>query len=181
MNEEIQAYKALLNLAKRYEKSIDSSIVRSIEENLRKAELEKRFGIPLYSGRSDFYTVKDAYDNWTNLNKFTEGKSISWSDDGRQPELGEWLFVISFPTGPYIFGESYPEDTFKDFFLELKSYGPKYCDTVNKALYFTEAVSKKVYDDFKEIFDKYKAQVQDEIKRKRKKELEDELARLSKE
>lgn len=177
---QIKAYKKLLKVAEKLKEVInDYAFISDIEGRLLKVELEDRFGIPLYSGRSDFFSVKNVYDNWTNLNKFIEGKSISWSDDDRQPELNEWLFVISFPTGPYIFSGDYPEETFKAFFLELKSFGPKYSDTVNKTLYFTEETSKTVYTAFWSIFNKYKAQVQDEIKQKRKIELEEELAKLN--
>ena len=53
-----------------------------------------------------------------------ERRSISWSDDGRQPK-NETLLYISYPTGAYIFGGDYPTEFFQKFFLELKTYNPK--------------------------------------------------------
>jgi hypothetical protein len=70
-------------------------------------------------------------------------------------------------------------ETFKAFWDELKAFDPKYCDTVNHNMYFSEENSKAVYDAFWGIFNKYKAKVQDELKEQRKKELEAELAKLN--
>jgi len=122
--------------------------------------------------------VENVYDSWSYLYK---GPEISWSDDGRQPNKDEWLFQICFTCGAYIFGDSYPRETFDAFFAELKSFGPVYCDTNNNSLYFSEDKSKAVYEAFWPIFRKYQAMVKDEIKRQRKRELELELARLSEE
>lgn len=81
-------------------------------------------------------------------------RTISWSDDKRQPE-DEVMLVISFPTGPYIFGSDYLPKLFEEFFEELKSYGYKYLDTINKNIYFSVETGAKVANEFKEVMNKY--------------------------
>lgn len=81
-------------------------------------------------------------------------RTISWSSDGRQPE-DEVLLVISFSTGAYIFGDDYPTELFKEFFLELKTYKPDYVDDANKALYWKIENAKDIFNSFESILDKY--------------------------
>jgi hypothetical protein len=104
-------------------------------------------------------------------------RTISWSDDGIQPE-DERLYVISFPTGAYIFGRDYPTKTFNGFFNELKSYGPKYLDTTNHNLYFTHDKAKEVHENFKEIYKKYNLLVDEELKEQKIESLKKELEKL---
>jgi len=179
--DKIQAYKELLAVA---DKHLDvfkcNHSIRTLTEDLETLEISKLFNLELtYAGTKRYY-IKGSYDNWTHVAFYGEGSKISWSDDGRQPE-DEWLYCVSFACGAYIFGEEYPTQTFQKFFNELKSFGPKYSDTVNKCLYFTSENAYKVHAAWKELFLKYKAQVQDELKAKRKQELEEELAKLSQE
>ncbi len=166
---------------------LSKSTLETVIENLKVSE---RFGIPLQSATNNhagWLKVGKRYDDFMTLGKFGEnfGRTISWSDNGKQPKKsGEWLLTIRFPTGAYIFGngslsdDSYPKKTFDLFFDALKEYKPKFCDTANKCLYFTEATAKDVYENFYILFDKYKALVQDELKEKQKQKLRDELARL---
>ena len=104
-------------------------------------------------------------------------RTISWSDDGRQPD-DEWLYVISFPTGPYIFGDDYPSNFFSVFFNELKTYGPKYIDTANKSLYFSYDNAYIIHDNFNEIFSKYKELSVIEYKKRKAERLRKELEEL---
>lgn len=184
MNDKINAYKELQSVVDKYpEQFQDDWDVKKIKETLACLEMSKRFGIPLEYVSSVQYSVVRAYDHWTHVALYGEdNRQISWSDDERQPE-GEWLYCICFTTGPYIFGDyfkdEYPKETFNAFFNELKSYDPKYIDSANKCLYFTEENSKEVYEAFWGIFNKYKGMVKDEMQRQRKKELEEELAKLN--
>lgn len=183
MNKQIQAYKELQGVIEKYLEEFKHDYdLKNVIDTLERLEISQRFGIPL-EGSYGQYQVKGAYDNWTRV-YYMDGeiRKISWSDDGRQPD-GEWLYCISFPSGAYTFGNSmtstYPVETFNAFWNDLKSFGPKYCDTVNHSIYFSEENSKAVYDAFWGIFNKYKARVQDELKEQRKKELEEELAKLN--
>lgn len=81
-------------------------------------------------------------------------RTISWSDDGRQPE-DEVLLQISFSTGAFIFGKDYPTKFLKQFFNELKTYNPKYIDTHNKNLYFSMDNAACIFNSFNNIYDKY--------------------------
>ena len=106
-------------------------------------------------------------------------RTISWSDDGRQPEDDELLLSISFATGAYIFSDDYPETLFKDFFNELASYAPKYKDTVNKCLYFSMDNAGKIFNDFDAILAKYKSLNKEDFKKRKIEKLKKELETLS--
>lgn len=190
MNDKIAAYKDLLKVVKKHSEAFDRESVtlsplhvKSIVEAL---EVSERFGIPLQGIQSGTHLrVKNVYDDWTGLSLFGDkhGRTIGCSDNGKQPK-DEWLFKISFPCGAYTFGgdglwdKSYPKKTFDTFFEELKSYGTAFSDTMNNALYFREDNSKAVYEAFWPLFNKYKAQVQEELNEQRKEELLIELAKL---
>lgn len=181
MQKAIEAYRDLLATAEKHPEVFeDDNNVKSIKGALQRLEISQRFGVPLSDyGYHQHYQVDKGFDNWTSVSLYDGAmRKISWSDDGRQPE-DEWLLCISFPTGAYIFGEAYPTTTFDAFFAELKSFGTKYCDTQNSCLYFTEENAKAVYDALWGIFRKYQGLVKEELQRKRKKELEAELAKLN--
>lgn len=178
----IKAHKELLKVVDKHEDEFKGSSVAcalSIKREIELLEKEDEFGISLSRSGDGLFSVNGAYDDWSRVLYFSDdnGRSISWSDDGRQPE-NEWLFVISFGTGAYIFGQSYPTETFQSFFTELKQFEPKYCDTANKSLYFTPDKTKAVHESFWEIFNRHKAMVEGELKKKRKDALLKELKKL---
>lgn len=188
--DKIAAYKDLLKVVKKHADAFDEhflpSSVDEVKSRINALEVSEKFGIPLQDSQTGTWLrVKNVYDDWTALGLFgeTHGRTISWSDNGKQPK-NEWLFQIAFPCGAYTFGgdalwnKDYPVKTFKAFFEELKSYGVAYCDTVNHKLYFNETSAKAVYEDFWDVFNKYKALVSEEIKEQRKQELKAELDRL---
>lgn len=102
---------------------------------------------------------------------------ISWSDDWRHPN-NEWLVCFHYPTGAYFFWSEYPYKTFNKFFNELKTFNPDYSDTNNKSLYFNLENAWKVILKYKDILQKYRDMAWEEIKNKKRKELEDQLAKL---
>lgn len=106
-------------------------------------------------------------------------RTISWSDDDRQPE-DEMLLCIRFPTGPYVFGGDYPEDLFQKFFNELKSYKPKYIDTSNKNLFYSmdNDNAKEIFNSFNDILKKYHDLNKEDFKQRKIKELEKQLDSL---
>ena len=108
------------------------------------------------------------------------GKYISWSDDGKQPK-DEWLFIASFSTGAYIFGDNYEQqqDLFQEFFNELKEYKPDYSDTTNHVLYWKMDNCKEIYNKYKEILQKYQDKNREEFTARKKERLEKELASLN--
>lgn len=112
------------------------------------------------------------------------GRSISWPDDGRQPEDG-WYYHLGFSTGAYIFGDDYDyqKELFQKFITELKTYNPDYCDTVNHDFYWKIENCKKIFDDFNSILQKYhninKSELQERKVKKLKVELEKEEAKLN--
>lgn len=106
-------------------------------------------------------------------------RTISWSDDGSQPE-NELLLVVSFPTGAYIFGDDYPVDLFKDFFNELSTFAPKYSDTTNKCLYFSMDNAKNIFNSFYDILNKYKELNRQDFNRRKIERLKKEIEKLEK-
>lgn len=181
--QKLSAYLALHDVAVRNKEDIDTGLFYQIERELEQAEKSVEFGMELDYAGCSYYRKRLAYGKEAIVALYgeSEKRSILWSDDGRQPE-NEWLCCISFPTGPYIFGdyfqEQYPKQTFDLFFEELKSFGTAYCDTHNNNLYFTANVARDVCEAFEGIFEKYKAVCKEEFNRKRVKQLESELARL---
>lgn len=125
------------------------------DRHLYKLELEEKYGIVIKK--------EGANRNWENLGQFislgmfgkNQRRTIGCPDDGRQPE-DEVLLLISFSTGAYIFGDDYDTEIFNEFFLELKSYGPKYSDSQNKKLYFTLENSTEVYNNFQKILNNFR-------------------------
>lgn len=183
MQEQLNAYKALYEVAKQHRELIEDIHFRPLEEKLQELELSELFNMKLECAGYSWYEKYLGYGQKANVGLYSEelNRQISWSDDGRQPE-NEWLCVISFPTGAYIFGDyfkdQYPKETFNAFFEELKSFGTKYYDSMNHSLYYTSDVGYKVVEAFPEIFKKYKDMCQQEYERQRVKELEAELAKL---
>lgn len=108
-------------------------------------------------------------------------RTISWSDDGKQPE-DELLLVFGFSTGAYIFGDrsddDYPTEFFKEFFQELKAYNPKYTDTTNKNLYFSMENAGKIFNEFPEILKKYYEKNKEDLKLRKIKKMEDAIKNL---
>jgi len=107
------------------------------------------------------------------------GPTITWSDDGKQPKENEYLYMLSFPTGPYIFGNHYPQELFKEMFEELCGYNPKYKDTNNKNLYFSPENAKNIHADIDSILVEYRRKDKEYSKQRRKEELEAELEKLN--
>lgn len=183
MQDKLEAYQELLEVALKNKQYIDSRIIADIKEHLDTIQKSIEFGLELSHKGYNHYAVKGVYDNWTRVLCVPKDADhfIGCSDDGKQPQ-DEWLYVMNYPTGAYIFGsyfsDCYPVETFQQFFNELKVFEPKYCDSVNKALYFTADKAKAAHEAFRPLFDKYKALVKDEMERKRIKELEQELAKL---
>lgn len=179
----IKAHKELMKLRKKYQEEFDGSqnvpSINSLFQELERLELEQTIGLPLSFAGHEHYNVPGSFDNWSRVLYFddTGMSKISWSDDGKQPK-NEWLYVMSFGSGPYIFGGEYPQETFKSFFLELKEFGAKYCDTANHSLYFSPDKAKAVHEAFWGVFKKHKDLVQGEIKKKRKERLLRELKEL---
>lgn len=157
----IDAYKKTLKVIKSCAKEVqlDSSVDISynLEQLITREEIQESFGINLmncYDYSGTYFKV--GYEQFIAKYGSEYSRTISWSDDDTQPE-DEWLFVISYPTGAYIFGEDYQQETFKQYFEELKGFEPKYADTVNHNLYYTADKAKAVFEKVDEVFKKYRA------------------------
>lgn len=178
----IEAYKELLATFNRLNEFIKDDYRVNVTGCLSSAilwmDLSEKFGVTINNPSdmgSDYCRLSNH--QFIGLYGADHNRTISWPDDGKQPD-NEWLYVISFPTGAYIFDKEYPQIIFQEFFNELKEYSPKYIDSANHNLYFTSEQSKEVHDDFHEVFKKYKSRVDKEIKTKKIYELQKELEKL---
>lgn len=107
-----------------------------------------------------------------------DGKSISWSDDGRQPK-NEKLIKVSFSTGAYCLNGQYDTKTFQEMFEEFKSMAEyEYIDTANKSIYYNLENGAKVYQVFDETLKKYKAISAERTKEDKIKELQKQIEEL---
>ena len=157
-------------------KSIESYIVKARDKRL----ISSKFNIPcaeIYLVSNQWYQVyaspEDIYLG------FFDGvqRSIGCSDNRKQPD-NEWLCKVGFCTGAYIFGQEYPTETFNAFFEELKTFNPNYIDTPNHSLYFDAENAGEVYRNLRIIYNKYKAEVQKELDKKKVAKLRAELEKL---
>ena len=183
MQEKLKAYKAVHEVIIANKQHLNVSDFWAIENKIEQLEKSVEWSMTL-EGHGTWYTHYLCNMNEAHVGLYGRefNRTISWSDDKRQPE-GEWLCSIRFSYGAYMFNDSvgssfYPEETFDAFFAELKAFGTAYCDTNNNVLYFTKDVAYKVCEAFPEIYKKYKALVVEEQQRQRVKELELELTRL---
>ena len=150
-------------------------------------EWEEKYGIKLNDSRfaeydflriDDYQTFSYFKDGFT-CKKEGYGRSISWSEGGKQP-VDEWVYSVQFGTGAYIFREDYEgqQQLFKDFFEELRTHKPDYEDLHNNNLYWKVENAKEVMSQFKVILSRYKDRNRDELKAREIKKLEDKLANL---
>lgn len=179
--DKINAYKEILDVIVKHDDLLKDdhpiAIKSGLINRIKLQEISEEFDIEIKDNNSNPNSFKLSEYEWISLYGDCHNRTISWSDDGNQPD-NERLYVISFSTGPYVFGSGYPEKTFKKFFDELKSYKPKYSDTHNDKLYFTAETARHIHEDFNDLFNKYKNLVSDEMRVKKIDDLEIELEKL---
>ena len=143
------------------------------------AEIEEKYGV-----KTDH--AKFCNRDYINLNtyvgifKYGEGtrRSVSWSDDDTQPG-DEYLYVIQFSTGAYIFGEDYPQEIFNSFFVELKSYKPDFSDSHNHGLYWRLENAKTISENFDAVLKKYNEINREDAKQRKIQNLQKEIEKLT--
>jgi hypothetical protein len=176
-----KAYKEIFKVLEKHK----DSVVFNINNLKDRAELHL-WGLKLKEVYGLNIDLKDITSKeWCRISEYIKigyfscnnGSQISWEDNGNQP-LDEHLLIFSFPTGAYALGDKYPIKLFKEFFEELKTYNPKYCDTNNSTLYFSLDKAKDVFNNFDEIFAKYKYRYNKSAKQREIEELETKLNAL---
>lgn len=180
MNITEKAYKEILKVLNKYKSEIVFDVdrlEREAKNHLFGVELVRKYGFNLDP------TIIHSTD-WQQLKEnvyigFFDGKHrrISCSDDGRQPK-NETLLYIGYPTGAYIFGDDYPIEFFQKFFLELKTYNPKYIDSANKSLYFDLDNAGKIYNAYDSIIKRYYEENKEDLRQRKIKQLKEELSKL---
>lgn len=180
MNTTEKAYKEILKVINKYK----SEIVFDVDDLERKAK-QHLFGVELVEKYGFNLDPKTIYStDWQILKEnvhigFYDGerRRLSWSDDGRQPK-NETLLSINYPIGPYIFGGDCPIEFFQKFFLELKTYNPKYTDSANNSLYFDLDNAGKIYNAYNSIVKRYREENKKNLRQRKIKKMKEELAKL---
>lgn len=178
-----ELWKEMLDLLDKHNDLIEQDYEIDIRDKLKSRikayEIASKFDIELPGKSVGSYVDFVRLDNcrFIGLHGEKYKRTISWPDDGKQPE-DEWLYGIHFSSGAFIFHSEYPTKTFDQFFNELKSYGPKYIDTVNHYLYFDETNAKKVNDNYKNIFKKYQELAKKEVTESEIIKLQEKLEKL---
>ena len=147
------------------------------ENHLLGLELMETYGFnidPETITSTDWQNLKD---NVTLMLMDGANRAVAWPDDGRQPR-NERLLEIHFSTGAYILGPDCPRSLFQRFFDELKTYGPLYIDSGNKALYFGMHNAGKIYNDYDEIIKRYKDESARDFNARRIEKMKAEIAEL---
>lgn len=177
------AYKAINALLKKHNDLISydvESLLRQSKNHLFGIELKETYGLnidPNKVNSTDWYKIDESFC----IGIFGEKhhRTISWPDVKGQPK-NEILLYISFSTGAYMFGQDYPTHLFNQFWDELKSYNPKYIDTMNHSLYFDLSNAKGIFNNYKSVLKKYCDLNEVDIKKRKADKLRAELEILEK-
>jgi hypothetical protein len=176
-----QAYSEILNTLKKYKDicvfDVDD-LERKAKWHLFGIKLKDEFGLDIDPKRVQSLDWMK-FGDYRIVGWFGEKyrRTISWSDNGTQP-VDELLLELHFSTGAYIFGDDYPTNLFQKFFLELKSFNPKYIDSANHSLYFSMDNAKDVFNSFDSILKKYNEINKEDWKQRKIQRIEDELKQL---
>lgn len=155
-----------------------SDFKNRIETRIKVNEILSEFGVTIPDGAyAGTQHIPLTYDNAMSIHLWTDKHSIGIPCNG-QPKVGEYLLILSFPTGAYKLHSEYPTNTFDKMFDELMGYKPKYWDRSNKSLYFDSSKSKAVFDNYYEILAKYKEEALIEVKQKAIDKLKADIAKL---
>lgn len=181
MSKAIEAYREILQAINNNDDiaSQDSGIdIRDrLESRIELEEISEEFGINITNKDAQPGRIELSYGISITMMGDDHKRTISWSDDGRQPK-NERLLCVGFPTGGYIFGDEYPTKTFNAYFAELCEFGPKYKDSMNHYLYFDSSNSAIVYKAVKELYKKYQGLVKAELEEREIAALEVRLSKL---
>ncbi len=182
LEEAKKAYDEIFETMKKHEKMCIFDVTRLKKEaecHIFGLELREKYGLKF---REKICSIDHNYFcNYLCIARWGEKyrRTISWSDDGTQPE-DEVLLSISLPPGAYIFGKDYPQEIFNQFFNELKEYNPKYKDSMNYTLYYPLDNAKDVFNNFDKILEKYRKINKEDINRRKIIKLKKELEELQK-
>ena len=177
-----EMYNDIFSCLEKYKDDCDFNIddlKRKSKLHLYMLELVEKYGLNLGSRKLTNLDY-NRFGEFMSIGMFGKeySRTISWEDNGKEPN-NEMLLVISFSSGPYLFGSDYPKELFKQFFYELKTYNPKYCDSQNSNLYFSMDNAKNIFNEFDVILKKYLDLNKEDYKLRKIKKLEEELKKLN--
>lgn len=155
------------------------NLISTLKSRITVNNMISEFGVeePKNSYSTNPCNIPLDYSSNIRLVTWCENYSISWPDNG-QPEVGEKLLCISFPTGAYILHKEYPKNSFDKMFAEFMTFEPKYWDSHNHGLWFDSSKSKAVFKAFPKLMSKYREEAVEEAKQKAIDKLKAEIAKL---
>lgn len=176
-----KAYDEILSIIKKHEHEVCfnyKELENEFKTHLFGIELREKYGLNLDPKKINSL-------EWNRFGKYISigyfgkkyNRTIPFPDDGRQPE-DELLVEVGFCTGAYIFGDDYPRELFEQFWQELKTYNPNYCDTANHTLYFTLENGAKIFNEFNKTLTEYYELNKEDAKKRKIEKLKSELANL---
>jgi len=173
--EDKEIFKKIFNICKEYEG--DNETVKTIKEKcnlelFRNEIIEKyNINIPINKiNNTKYIRIKDWHGEIC-LGVFNEENTLNMDEKPKN----EMLLSIQFPTGAYIFGENYDKELFDEFYKELKTYSPKFCDDLNHYLYYSLENASKIYNDYEDIYKKYRDKYNSKFYKRKIDELKNEI------
>ena len=187
LNKTKQAYSQILKLMSKHKEICDldiEAVERKSKIHILGLELKELYGLNIDPKRVNSNDWIDCGEHMK-IGLFGERyrRTISWSDDGTQPE-DERCVCLKFIGGAFIFGgggftnKDYPTKFFHKFWLELLSFNPDYKDTANHCLYWKLENSKEIFNSFNDILKKYYSLNKEDIKQRRIEKMKSDLAEL---
>ena len=175
---EIEVWKDILDICEKYngENETIKSFKRACELEIFRNEIIEKYNINIPIDRIN-NTKFIRIDSWCgdiSLGIYNENNVSNMEEKPKN----EMLLSIMFPTGAYIFGEDYDTEIFDEFYKELKTYNPKFCDDLNHYLYFDLESAGKIYNEYRNIYKKYKEKYNARINERRIAKLKAEIEYL---
>ena len=177
-----KVYNSILKIAKKHKDLLNydfDMIELTAKDHLFGLELKEKYGLNVNPKRIDNIQWKELKNNVYLTYIDGVNRKISWPDDGKQPK-GEYLILLKYSTGAYIFGNDYPTEFFQKFWIELKSFNPDYIDSANKCLYFKLENAKEIFNQYDSILKKYYDLNKEDVKQREILALQRKLETLKK-
>lgn len=172
---EVEVFQNIFNLCEKY--IGDNETIMTIKEKcslelFRNEIIEKyNINIPIDKINNTKYIRISSWHGDISLGIYNEKNVCNMEE---KPD-NEMLLSIQFPTGAYIFGEDYDTEIFNEFYKELKTYKPKFCDDLNHYLYFELKNAGKIYNEYENIYKKYKEKYNSKIYKRKIDKLKEEI------
>lgn len=178
-------YSEVLKVLKKHKDDMVFSVDKLEEQanaHIFGVELKEKYGLNI-----DLKKIHDT--NYIRVGDFryivsyieAKNKLSCFHDIVREIGKFDYLFVLDFPMGAYIFSydnKEYPANFFAAFLQELRTYNPDFVSNITDTLCWRLENSKEIFNSFEGILDKYYELNEKRIARKNVVKLEAKLKKL---